>query len=202
MHALQFSNLSRADGSVIFSTGETVIQAAAYGPTEIKISKELYDKAAIEVIFNPKVGQSGCEERVIENFVRSSLEPMIIKELHPRSSITVIIQEMQNAGNLLACCVNAAYLAVLDAGIPLRGSIAAVSIDLSDDKLTPFNSSKEKEAQSCTVCITNEMKINGIKSSFFLTKETIEKCIKTAQSSAENIFKMYRDGCTKRYNSK
>ena len=33
--------------------------AAAYGPAEVRASKELIDKATLEVVFKPKVGMSG-----------------------------------------------------------------------------------------------------------------------------------------------
>lgn len=48
--------------STIFTViivGESVVQAAVYGPSEIKLSKELYDKAVIEVSYKPKIGVSG-----------------------------------------------------------------------------------------------------------------------------------------------
>lgn len=30
--------------------------AAVYGPAEVKVSKEIYDRATLEVIIQPKVG--------------------------------------------------------------------------------------------------------------------------------------------------
>lgn len=33
--------------------------AATYGPAEVRSSKELIDKATLEVVFRPKVGVSG-----------------------------------------------------------------------------------------------------------------------------------------------
>lgn len=33
--------------------------AAAYGPTEVRASKEIIDKATLEVVFRPKVGIPG-----------------------------------------------------------------------------------------------------------------------------------------------
>ncbi|XP_035228251.1 exosome complex component RRP46-like, partial [Stegodyphus dumicola] len=99
MLSVQFSNLSRSDGSALLAVGDTVVQAAVYGPTEIKVSKELCDKAVIEVNFKPKVGQSDSEERVMEAFIRNAVEPVILTALHPRTSINIIIQEIQDAGN-------------------------------------------------------------------------------------------------------
>jgi len=33
--------------------------AAAYGPAEVRASKELIDKATLDVVFRPKVGMPG-----------------------------------------------------------------------------------------------------------------------------------------------
>ena len=39
--------------------GNTQVIAAAYGPAEVRASKELIDKATLEVVFRPKVGMPG-----------------------------------------------------------------------------------------------------------------------------------------------
>lgn len=40
-------------------SGNTQVIAAAYGPAEVRASKELIDKATLEVVFRPKVGMPG-----------------------------------------------------------------------------------------------------------------------------------------------
>lgn len=47
---------------------------------------------------------------------------------HPRSSITIVVQEMSDDGALLACAVNAACVALMEAGVPLRCCVAAVHV--------------------------------------------------------------------------
>uniref|UniRef100_A0A8D2L9B4 Exosome component 5 n=1 Tax=Varanus komodoensis TaxID=61221 RepID=A0A8D2L9B4_VARKO len=48
--------LSRPDGSASWMQGDTSVLAGVYGPTEVKVSKEIYDKATLEVLLRPKVG--------------------------------------------------------------------------------------------------------------------------------------------------
>lgn len=46
--------------SVVFLLpGDTAVLAGVYGPTEVKVSKEIYDKATLEVLLRPKVGLPG-----------------------------------------------------------------------------------------------------------------------------------------------
>uniref|UniRef100_E1BAG2 Exosome component 5 n=1 Tax=Bos taurus TaxID=9913 RepID=E1BAG2_BOVIN len=45
--------LSRPDGSASFLQGDTSVLAGVYGPAEVKISKEIFNKATLEVILRP-----------------------------------------------------------------------------------------------------------------------------------------------------
>lgn len=43
----------------ILSGGDTCVMAGVYGPAEVKVSKEIYDRATLEVLIQPKVGLPG-----------------------------------------------------------------------------------------------------------------------------------------------
>ncbi|KAG2470615.1 EXOS5 protein, partial [Polypterus senegalus] len=47
--------LSRPDGSASFVQGDTTVVVGIYGPAEVKVSKESYDRATLEVILKPKL---------------------------------------------------------------------------------------------------------------------------------------------------
>lgn len=40
----------------VFPAGDTSVLAGVYGPAEVKVSKEIYDRATLEVVMQPKVG--------------------------------------------------------------------------------------------------------------------------------------------------
>lgn len=44
-----------------FTTGNTSVLAGVYGPAEVKVSKEIYDRATLEVVMQPKIGLPGKE---------------------------------------------------------------------------------------------------------------------------------------------
>ena len=73
----------------------------------------------------------GPAERLQEKFLRGILETVILTTLHPRTLITIIVQEIVNDGSLLAAAVNASMLAVLDAGLPVKSTAAAVQCSLT-----------------------------------------------------------------------
>jgi exosome complex component RRP46 len=52
--------------------------------------------------------------------------------LHPRTLISIIIQVLHDDGALLSASINAASLALIDAGIPLNSSPVSVSCALTE----------------------------------------------------------------------
>ncbi|XP_017305272.1 exosome complex component RRP46 [Diaphorina citri] len=128
----QLNILSRSDGSVIFSQGQTVVVASMYGPVEAKIQKTIIDKASVEVIFRPKSGLSFVQDRLKESVIKSTCESALLTMLHPRTSVILTIQELQDQGSLLSCCINAACLALINSGISMRYILAAVSCIIND----------------------------------------------------------------------
>jgi len=128
----ELSLLSRPDGSASFTFGDdTFVIACVYGPTDVRISKERIDKATVEVLVKPKIGNPSCASKLKEEVIRNSIEASIIGSLYPRTAINVIIQEVQGngstGGSILAASINAACLALLDGGLPMNNMFAAVS---------------------------------------------------------------------------
>ncbi|NXJ15510.1 EXOS5 protein, partial [Odontophorus gujanensis] len=115
--------LSRPDGSAAFVQGDTSVLAGLYGPAEVKGSRESPDGATVEVLLRPKIGLPGVAERSREQFLRRTFEAVLLGALHPRPSITVPPQ-------LLACCLNAACMGLLDAGLPLSSLFCGVTCAL------------------------------------------------------------------------
>ncbi|KAK7796457.1 hypothetical protein U0070_002093 [Myodes glareolus] len=64
--------------------------------------------------------------------LRQTFEAAILTQLHPRSQIDIYVQVLQADGGTYAACVNAATLAVMDAGIPMRDFVCACSAGFVD----------------------------------------------------------------------
>lgn len=120
--------LSRADGSARWTQDTTVVLAAVYGPRSVPGYKEEAEKCSVEVVFKPRSDMPGVAERELEHAVRKTLEAVIITSLHPRCGISVILQVVNDDGSLLACSINAACAALVDAGIAMTGLVASISM--------------------------------------------------------------------------
>ncbi|KAI7844963.1 hypothetical protein COHA_001610 [Chlorella ohadii] len=120
--------LTRADGSAQWTQGGTSCLASVTGPTQsYASSKEDAERATVDVVFRPRSGLAGAQERQHEAVIRRACEAVIVAALHPRALIQVVVQVVSDDGGVLACALNAACAALLDAAVPLRTLCAAVS---------------------------------------------------------------------------
>jgi hypothetical protein len=63
----------------------------------------------------------GATERELEYFLRDTLSSCILLERYPRCVIQIVIQIVQSDGCVLGSAVNCAVLALMDAGVAMRG---------------------------------------------------------------------------------
>ena len=120
--------ITRGDGSVILCQGDTTVACAVYGPGEVRVTKELIDQAVVEVVFKPRMGMPGVADKAREGMIQSTCTAAILTLLHPRTSISINLQEMQDDGCLVSSCINASCLALIDASVSMKFLLAAVTI--------------------------------------------------------------------------
>ncbi|NXE95557.1 EXOS5 protein, partial [Menura novaehollandiae] len=208
------------------SPGDTSVLAGLYGPVEAKVSKELPDRAAMEVLLRPKVGLPGVVERSREQQLRQTCEAVILGVLHPRTAITLVLQVLSDAGSLLSCCLNAACMALLDAGLPLAAVFCGVTCALDPDGTILLDPSTQQEQvsprrgvqlcacpphppdplspQEARAVLTFAIGSSDRKVLMATTKgncsvEEMQQCLAAAQRAADTIFQFYRDSVRRRY---
>ncbi|XP_037314400.1 exosome complex component RRP46 [Pungitius pungitius] len=197
------SLLSRPDGSASFIQGDTSVLAAAYGPAEVKVSKEIYDRATLDVLIQPKVGLPSVRERAQEQCVRETCEASLLLSLHPRSSLTLILQLIHDDGSILSCFLNAACMALMDAGLPMSCLFCGVTcaIDVDGQIITDPTAAQEKESRAVmTFAIDSKERrvmMSSTKGSFSVNE--LQQCVAVSQKASEKIFQFYRDSVKRRY---
>ncbi|XP_035240169.1 exosome complex component RRP46 isoform X1 [Anguilla anguilla] len=195
--------LSRPDGSSSFVQGDTSVLAGVYGPAEVKISKEIYDRATMEVVIQPKVGLPGVKERAREQCVRETCEAALLSTLHPRSSLSLVLQVVHDDGSLLSCCLNAACMALMDAGLPMGCLFCGVTcaIDPEGHIVTDPTAQQEKDSRAVmTFAIDSaqhRVMMSSTKGSFSVNE--LQQCIAVSQRASEKIFQFYRESIRRRY---
>lgn len=194
--------LSRPDGSASYCLGGTEVVAAVYGPGEVKIKKEMVDRATIDVVYKPKIGLPGCKERNDESIISATITNILLVTLHPRTSINVILQEVQDAGNLLSCCINAVCMALMEAGLPMNYLVASVSCVLDAERKCILNPNLKQQKESkvamtfCFDSVHHDIISCDTRGSF--TKEEYVSCETSCKGACVTIFEFYRDTAAKK----
>lgn len=68
-------------------------------------------------------GGSGSDlERQYEQTVRGTVEGVIQAAQNPRTAVSITLQVMADDGSLLACALNAACAALVDAAVPMTST--------------------------------------------------------------------------------
>ncbi|KAJ2802180.1 Exosome non-catalytic core component [Coemansia guatemalensis] len=137
------SVLNTADGSAYYEQGNTKVLVAVYGPREPRFRGPVqHDLATINVEFNvapfstsERRKRSKGDKRLLEvaSFVRQAFEGAIQRSVYPRSQIDIYLHLLQHDGGTLETCINAATLALIDAGISMDDYVCACTAGFIDE---------------------------------------------------------------------
>lgn len=133
----QIGAVSSADGSAVFEMGNTKVIAAVYGPREVQNRSQLIsDRALVRCEYNMANFSTGDRMRKpkgdrrsteISLVIRQTMEACILRNLMPGSQIDIFVQVLQADGGTRSACINAATLALADAGIPMLDLVTSCS---------------------------------------------------------------------------
>ncbi|KAK9085852.1 hypothetical protein Sjap_026263 [Stephania japonica] len=137
--------LQRAHGSARWSQGDTTVIAAVYGPKAGTRKNENPEKSAIEVVWKPNFGQIGRDEKENEMAVKRTLQSIVLLTVNPNTTITVVLQVVNDDGGLLPCAINAACAALVDAGIPLKHLAVSICCGLTESESVILDPTKSEE---------------------------------------------------------
>ncbi|XP_016961406.1 exosome complex component RRP46 [Drosophila biarmipes] len=197
----EFNPLSRCDGSVMYSQGATVVIAAVLGPIEVKTQNLSIDGSYLECNYRPKAGLPQVKERIREAAIRDVLELALLAETHPRSKMSVQVQELEDRGSIDACAVNSACLAMLIGGLPLKYSFAAVHCIINEQGeyvLDPDQSETLHQRASFTFAfdsVEGNLLLVQTKGAFKIAQFNDIECLCRAASA--EIFQFYRNQVAK-----
>ena len=128
--------VSNADGSAMVSFGKTKVIAAVYGPRELHprhlalpdraLLRARYDMFSFSVEDRKKPGP-GRREIEISKVLTEALRSVVFVEKFPRTAIDVFVEVIQADASTRVTGLNAAALALADAGIPMRDLVTSVS---------------------------------------------------------------------------
>ncbi|KAA6415375.1 MAG: ribosomal S5 domain 2 [Lasallia pustulata] len=172
IHA-QISTQAAADGSSYLEMGNTKVICTVAGPAESRRGGggggAEGNNASVQVEIGI-AGFSGVERKrrgrgdkrtsEMQSTIANAFTSTLFTHLYPHSTISINLHILSQDGSLLAACLNAATLALIDAGIPMSDYIVACtagststysSNDESADPLLDLNGTEELELPFLTV---------------------------------------------------
>ncbi|KAL1385349.1 hypothetical protein pipiens_003304 [Culex pipiens pipiens] len=196
--------LTRSDGSAMLTQGETAVTASVNGPVEVKLQHMNVEKSYVEIHFRPRSGMGSVNDRLLENLIRNTYESALLTALHPRTAVSIQIQEMQDRGGLVACAINAVCLALIDSGIEMKYLVAAVhsvldeegEITLDPDELR----AKDARARFTFVFENTSRNTVSIYTHGKFTSEQYHRALRMSTDAVGRVFDFYRDIVAKQQN--
>ena len=203
--------IPNADGSAYIEMGRNKIIAGVYGPREMhpkRLSKPnrgvlrvRYHMAPFSVDPRRSPAPSRRDKEIGQVMV-DAIEPALFLERYPRSVIDVYVEIIQADGGTRCAAVNAAAVALVDAGIPMKDLVAACAAGKMNGKvLLDLGDHEDKEGEA-DVPIAYMPKLDEITllqmDGIMTTDETIE-AIEMAVKGCKDIYEIQREALKKKY---
>ncbi|KAI1772121.1 ribosomal protein S5 domain 2-like protein [Hypoxylon cercidicola] len=179
----QIRTQAAADGSSYLEMGNTKVMCVVTGPSEDSKQRRgggagtsaggttAQGTNAADIVVSVVVGGFSTTDRKrrgrgdkriseLQYTLSKSLAATLHTHLFPRSTISISLHVLSQDGSLLACLINAATLALIDAGIPMTDYLVACSAgstsshaagDERADPLVDLNNQEEQELPFLTV---------------------------------------------------
>jgi exosome complex component MTR3 len=168
---LQQGVLSNAQGSAYVETGKTKVMVGIFGPRESDTSHRdtFYSQGRIAVDVSivkfpskPKVGpRKTPEETELARMVQASVQSTILLEKFPKLVLDINCSVLEQDGNVASAIINAATLALADAGIEMRDMVSSCSVALLPGKICVVDPSGAEEVVQVGKAVVSVSPIRG-----------------------------------------
>ena len=205
--------LDKADGSAYVEHGKNKILAAVYGPREAHPKHiALADRAVIRCRYH--MAPFSTEERKspapsrreleLSKVIREALEPTIMSEYYPRSTIDIFIEVLQADAGTRCAGITAASLALADAGVPMRELVAGcaagkvdgrVVLDLSDIE------DKQGEADLPVALLPKSNMVSLLQMDGSLTEDEFNQALEMSTAACRKIYELQREALRQKYHA-
>ncbi|MDR2943534.1 MAG: exosome complex exonuclease Rrp41 [Methanosarcinales archaeon] len=195
--------LSRANGSCYLEWGANKVIAAVYGPREAHPRRmQLAGKAVIRYRYNMQ--SFSVEDRArpgpsrrsseISKVSREAFEPVLFAEDYPKAAIDIFVEVLQADAGTRTAAINAASLALVDAGIPMRGLISACAAGKVGGKIVlDLNKPEDNYGEAdLPIAMTEDGKITLIQMDGHLTPSEFEEAMELVQKGCRQVLEIQK----------
>jgi exosome complex component RRP41 len=202
--------LSRADGSCYLEWGNNKILVAVYGPRELHPRRlQKADSALIRYRYN--MAAFSVEDRIrpgpsrrsieISKVSREAFEPVIMTHLYPGAVIDVFAEVLQADAGTRTAAINAASIALADAGIPMKSLVSACAVGKVDGQLVlDLNKAEDNYGQAdLPVAMTQDGEITLLQMDGNLTQEEFKRALEMCKEGCRQIMEMQKEALRNKF---
>jgi exosome complex component RRP41 len=134
--------------------------------------------------------------------IRDSLEPALFLERYPRSVIDVYIEILEADGGTRCASINAAAVALVDAGIPMKDLVASCAAGKYNGKLIidlGDHEDKEGESDLPVAYMPKTEQITLLQMDGILSPEETVEDIKNAINGCLQVYEIQKEALKKKY---
>ena len=199
----------RADGSAMFSFGDTIAIAAVYGPKilhpqhlqnpEKGILRVVYDMMSFSVPDRKRPGPSRRSQE-ISKVTEWALAPIVLIDEVKGTVVDVHINILQANASTRCAGINAAALALAHAGVPMKELVSSVSVGKVDEKIVVDISKEEedyKEGEGSTdipLAFTSKgEKISLLQTDGKIRGKQLKEAIAAAKKACKEIYEVQKN---------
>merc|ERR1712113_665322 len=159
--------VSRADGSSFFSQGQTCVIVAVHGPRIFKTINKDQTLTSVKIVVRHTSEFAGSCCAKLESVLNLTLCSFIAKTIHPRTAIHIIVQVISDDGSVCSCAINAACIALIDAGIVLPFIFTSISVakqnifSTHSDFIIDPNAFEEESCSTACFVFSFQSKLNS-----------------------------------------
>ncbi|MBL7169565.1 MAG: exosome complex exonuclease Rrp41 [Candidatus Aenigmarchaeota archaeon] len=203
--------IPNANGSAKVSFGESTAIASVYGPRKLfprhlqksdtGIIQFKYDMATFSVEDRKRPGPSRREIE-ISKVARLALEPALFLKNYPKTTVDVFVEIIEADGSTRVTAINAASLALADAGVPMRDLVVGLSGGKVDDTLIIDLNGKEDNCSDADVpmaFLPNKNEITLLQMDGRLTPKETKEIIGNILHAGKEVYKKQVEALKKKY---
>jgi exosome complex component RRP41 len=203
--------LKNADGSAYIEFGKNKILAGVFGPRDVHpkhmadpdtgILRCRYHMSPFSVTERKNPAPSRREIE-ISKVIKEALLPSLILKDFPRTVIDVFVEVLQADGGSRCAALDAAAVALADAGIPMKDLVSACAAGkVADRIILDVNNEEDQEGQADmpVALMPNSGKVTLMQLDGILTPEEYKTCLQTAISGCRQVYEIQRKALITKY---
>jgi len=203
--------LKNANGSAMFKLGNTTAIAGVFGPRKVfPKHQEEAERAIIRTKYNmapfatTERNRPGTNRRSTEisMVTRQALRPLLFLDEFPKTAIDVHIEVLQADASTRCVGINAAALALADAGIPMRDLVSSCSAGKVGENVVLDVAGKEDTEGELDLPVAyypKKKQITLLQMDGVTDSKEVKEIIKLAMKGCEKIYEEQKRALRNKY---